>query len=138
LSAKNCQPGYRDIFLSISACWHLLARQDEAVNTLLASWTDLQIPGLESMDRWRGFIMPKKPAPSEYSFRPELIAAMRAVFLKACEAPQVRDADHGVMEIAAEKILSWRRREGPIRSVSIRVRYTEFPSSGGDAAVGEF
>jgi hypothetical protein len=49
--------------------------------------------------------MPKKPAPSEYSFRPELIAAMRAAFLKACEAPQVRDAGHGAIEIAAEKIL---------------------------------
>jgi hypothetical protein len=49
--------------------------------------------------------MPKKPAPSEYSFRPELIAAMRAAFLKACEAPQVRDVGHGAMEIVAEKIL---------------------------------
>jgi hypothetical protein len=49
--------------------------------------------------------MPKKPVPSEYSFRPELIAAMRAAFLKACDAPQVRDAGHGAMEIAAEKIL---------------------------------
>jgi hypothetical protein len=36
--------------------------------------------------------MPKKPVPSEHSFRPELIAAMRAAFLKACDAPQVRDA----------------------------------------------
>jgi hypothetical protein len=49
LLAKNCQTGYRDLFLSISACWHLLARQDEAVNALLASWTDLQIPELEMM-----------------------------------------------------------------------------------------
>jgi hypothetical protein len=30
---------------------------------------------------------------------------MRTAFLKACEAPQVRDAGHGAMEIAAEKIL---------------------------------
>jgi len=49
LLAKNCQTGYRDLFLSISACWHSLARQDEAVNALLASWTDLQIPELEMM-----------------------------------------------------------------------------------------
>jgi hypothetical protein len=49
--------------------------------------------------------MPKRPVPSEYSFRPELIAAMRTAFLKACEAPQVRDAGRGAMEIAAEKIL---------------------------------
>jgi hypothetical protein len=49
LLAKNCRTGYRDLFLSISACWHLLARQDEAVNALLASRTDLQIPELEIM-----------------------------------------------------------------------------------------
>jgi hypothetical protein len=30
---------------------------------------------------------------------------MRAAFQKACDAPQVRDAGHGAMEIAAEKIL---------------------------------
>jgi hypothetical protein len=49
LLAKNRQSSYRDLFLSISGCWHLLARQDEAVNTLLASWTDLEIPELEMM-----------------------------------------------------------------------------------------
>jgi hypothetical protein len=96
LLAKNCRTGYRDLFLSISACWHLLARQDEAVSALLASWTDLQIPELEMMAEGRHA---KKTAPSEYSFRPELIAAMRTAFLKACEAPQVRDAGHGAMEI---------------------------------------
>jgi hypothetical protein len=47
--------------------------------------------------------MAKKPAPREYSFRPELIAAMRLAFLKACEAPQV--ADPGAMEVVVEKIL---------------------------------
>ena len=49
--------------------------------------------------------MPKKQFLTEYSFRPELIAAMRAAFLKACEAPQVRDAGHGMTELVAEKIL---------------------------------
>jgi hypothetical protein len=47
--AKNSQTGYRDLFLPISACWHSLARQDEAVNALLARWTDLQISELEMM-----------------------------------------------------------------------------------------
>jgi hypothetical protein len=65
-------------------------------------WTDLQIRNLK---RWQGLIMRKKPAPREYSFRPELITAMRTAFQKACEAPQVRDAGGGAMEIAAEKIL---------------------------------
>jgi hypothetical protein len=49
LLLANCQSGYRDLFLSIPGCWHLLARQDEAVNTLLASWTDPEIPELEMM-----------------------------------------------------------------------------------------
>jgi hypothetical protein len=39
LAAKTCRSDYREIILSISACWHLLARQDEAMNTLLANWT---------------------------------------------------------------------------------------------------
>jgi hypothetical protein len=49
--------------------------------------------------------MPKKLAPREYSFRPELVTAVRTAFRKACEAPRVREARHGAMEIAAEKIL---------------------------------
>jgi hypothetical protein len=49
--------------------------------------------------------MPNKQALTQYRFRPELIAAMRAAFLKACEAPQVKDAGHGTTEIGAEKIL---------------------------------
>ena len=38
-AAKTCRSGYREIILSISTCWHLLARQDEATNTLFANWT---------------------------------------------------------------------------------------------------
>jgi hypothetical protein len=49
--------------------------------------------------------MPKKQFLTEYSFRPELIAAMRAAFLKACEAPQVRDAGYDMTRIVAEIIL---------------------------------
>ena len=37
LAAKTCRSGYREIILSISACWHLLARQGEATDTLLAN-----------------------------------------------------------------------------------------------------
>ena len=49
--------------------------------------------------------MRKKQFLTEYSFRPELIAAMRAAFLKACEAPQGRDAGPGMTELVAERIL---------------------------------
>jgi hypothetical protein len=49
--------------------------------------------------------MPKKQFLRECRFRPEFIAAMRAAFLKACEAPQVRDAGHGMTEVVAERIL---------------------------------
>jgi hypothetical protein len=49
--------------------------------------------------------MPNKQSLTEYRFRLELIAAMRAAFLKACEAPQVRNAGDGMTGIVAEKIL---------------------------------
>ena len=49
--------------------------------------------------------MPNKKPLTEYRFRLELIAAMRAAFLKAREAPQVREAGHGMTGIVAEKIL---------------------------------
>jgi hypothetical protein len=49
--------------------------------------------------------MPNNQSLTEYRFRLELIAAMRTAFLKACEAPQVRDAGHGVTGVVAEKIL---------------------------------
>ena len=49
--------------------------------------------------------MPNKQPLTEYRFRLELIAAMRAALLKACEAPQVKDAGHGMTGIVAEKIL---------------------------------
>jgi hypothetical protein len=34
LAAKSCQPGYRGIILSVSACWHSLAIGEEAINLL--------------------------------------------------------------------------------------------------------
>jgi hypothetical protein len=49
--------------------------------------------------------MPNKQHLTEHRFRLELIAAMRAAFLKACEAPQVGDAGDGMTGIIAEKIL---------------------------------
>jgi hypothetical protein len=49
--------------------------------------------------------MPNNQPLTEYRFRLELIAAMRAAFRKACEAPQVKDGGHSMTEIVAEKIL---------------------------------
>jgi hypothetical protein len=34
LAAKSCQPGYRAIILSVSACWHSLAIEEEVVDLL--------------------------------------------------------------------------------------------------------
>jgi hypothetical protein len=34
LAAKSCQPGYRAIILSASACWHSLAIEEEAIDLL--------------------------------------------------------------------------------------------------------
>jgi hypothetical protein len=37
-SQKACQPYYRKLHLSIAAAWLSLARQDEAIDDLFASW----------------------------------------------------------------------------------------------------
>jgi hypothetical protein len=34
LAAKSCQSGYRAIILSVSACWHSLAIEEEAIDLL--------------------------------------------------------------------------------------------------------
>jgi hypothetical protein len=34
LAAKSCQSGYRAIILSVSACWHSLAIEEEAIDVL--------------------------------------------------------------------------------------------------------
>jgi hypothetical protein len=34
LAAKSCQPDYHAIILSVSACWHSLAIEDEAIDLL--------------------------------------------------------------------------------------------------------
>jgi len=49
--------------------------------------------------------MSKKQSVIEYRFRPELIAAMRIAFLKACQAPLVTDVGGDVTESVAQKIL---------------------------------
>jgi hypothetical protein len=36
LATKSCQPGYRAIILSVSACWHSLAIEEEAIDLLRA------------------------------------------------------------------------------------------------------
>ena len=38
LAARDCSRYYREIHLSLAAIWLALARHDEAMNDLLASW----------------------------------------------------------------------------------------------------
>jgi hypothetical protein len=38
LAAKKCQSDYRGLLVSTAALWHALARQDDAIEELLASW----------------------------------------------------------------------------------------------------
>ena len=38
LAARECQPCYRKLHLSMAASWLSLARQDEAVDSVLAIW----------------------------------------------------------------------------------------------------
>jgi hypothetical protein len=41
LAAKACQPAYRGIILSVSACWHSLAIREEAIELLREFETSL-------------------------------------------------------------------------------------------------
>jgi len=36
LAAKSCQPGYPPIILSVTACWHSLTIEEEAIDLLRA------------------------------------------------------------------------------------------------------
>jgi hypothetical protein len=38
VAATSCQGDYRGLLICIAAFWHALARQDEAIEKLLASW----------------------------------------------------------------------------------------------------
>ena len=38
LAAKKCRSDYRGLLVSTAALWHALARQDDAIEELLASW----------------------------------------------------------------------------------------------------
>jgi hypothetical protein len=38
LAAQDCQPYYRKLHLSMTTSWLSLARHDEAIDNLLASW----------------------------------------------------------------------------------------------------
>jgi hypothetical protein len=38
LAAKTCDPHRRSLLLSIAASWYALARQEELIGALLASW----------------------------------------------------------------------------------------------------
>jgi glucose/arabinose dehydrogenase len=39
LAAKTCEPPYRGLILAVATSWHALARQDEAIDELIESWS---------------------------------------------------------------------------------------------------
>ena len=51
LKAKACQSDYRSILVSIAATCHALARQDEAIDMLLNSWSVPQRPSAQILTR---------------------------------------------------------------------------------------
>ena len=38
LAAKTCEPPDRGLVLAVATSWHALARQDEAMDELVATW----------------------------------------------------------------------------------------------------
>jgi hypothetical protein len=47
LAARKCQPCYRKLHLSMAASWLSLARQDEAMDDVLAIWSTASSPDAE-------------------------------------------------------------------------------------------
>jgi hypothetical protein len=39
LAAKTCEPPYRGLILAVATSWHALARQDEAMDELVGTWS---------------------------------------------------------------------------------------------------
>jgi hypothetical protein len=39
LAAGTCEPPYRGLILAVATSWRALARQDEAMDELIASWS---------------------------------------------------------------------------------------------------
>jgi hypothetical protein len=53
LAARECQPCYRKLHLSMATSWLSLARQDEAMDSVLAIWGTANSPDSEQ-HRTRG------------------------------------------------------------------------------------
>jgi hypothetical protein len=41
LAAKTCEPPYRSLIVAVATSWHALARQDEAMDELVATWSSV-------------------------------------------------------------------------------------------------
>jgi hypothetical protein len=39
LAAKTCEPPYRGLIVAVATSWYALARQDEAMDELIATWS---------------------------------------------------------------------------------------------------
>jgi hypothetical protein len=90
LATKSCQPDYRGIILSVSACWHSLAIQEEAID-LLRSLTDPDdLRNTEPAVKMAGGNIRSRQRLSVHSFRLEVIHAMRTPNRMACEEPPVQ------------------------------------------------
>jgi hypothetical protein len=90
LAAKSCQPGYRGIILSVSACWHTLAIQEEAIDLLRSLTEPDDLRNTEPAVKMAGGGIRSKQRLSVHSFRLEVIHAMRTAYPMACEEPPVQ------------------------------------------------
>ena len=64
LSAANrCEPPYRGLILAVATTWHALARQDEAMDELLAIWSKADAAAFAAVIPRRIFYGALKPLP---------------------------------------------------------------------------
>jgi hypothetical protein len=62
-AAKRCEPPYRGLILAVATTWHALARQDEAIDELLAIWNEADAAAFAAATPRRVFYDALKPLP---------------------------------------------------------------------------
>jgi hypothetical protein len=50
LAAETCEAPYRGLILAVATSWHALARQDEAMDELIAGWSKADAAAFVAQD----------------------------------------------------------------------------------------
>jgi hypothetical protein len=105
IGGQNVSTSYHEIIISVSACRHSLAIQEEAIDPLHIFEASPTRRLLQCGTHNEKGTMSNKQRLTVYCFRLEVVHAMRTAYRMACEEPRLKDVGDGMTEIVAEKIL---------------------------------